>query len=332
MLDERWGEEAEEIGLALRKMLAVESSIERVRAAEVSADGRDPALEAALDSFGLGAAPENPELLARIAYELGRALAATVWVEATPAALVLGRAGVAYGFEGDTPAALKHVALVDGEGVRIEVTRGSPRRTAAGDFLVRHEASGEGERAGDGVAADKMRRIMRLLDAARLVGASEALLEYGVAYAKEREQFGKPIAAFQAVAHRLVDSRIVLDAADLLLRKAAFCGNSNAGGDGAPPTVFAIMARAKAVECARDIAAAVHQVFGGNGFTLDYHCQLYSRRIRSWAMRLNRSGPELAELARVMLDPARRNEVRNLWHFDRGAPLPRWARERDGAG
>lgn len=332
-MDERWSEETEEVAQALRKMLRTESAPARVRAAEDAPDGRDLALETALAAFGLAEIAGDPALLARAAFELGRALTPATFVETTPARVVLGRDGVAYGFEGDTPAALGLVAVrADDGGVCIDRVRAAPRRTAAGDWLMRHTPTGQGERVGDAVAADKMWRLMRLVDSARLIGASEALLELGVAYAKERVQFGKPIGAFQAVAHRLVDARIALDGADLLLRKAANVSGSALGGDGAPATPFAIMLRAKAVQTARRVAASVHQVFGGNGFSLDYDCQLYSRRLRGWAMRLGRPGPELAALARIMLDPAQRDRIRWLWHHDTGLPLPRWAREADMSG
>lgn len=329
MLDERWSGEAEEVGVALRKLLAQESSIARVRAAEASEDGTDAALDKALLDFGLNEPPDEPELLARVAFELGRAIAPTTWVESAPALLVCGEAQTAYGFEGDTPAALARIALATSDGVRLENLKGERRRTAAGDFLVRHISGGEGRHIGDAAAGDKMRRLMRLLDSARLVGAAEAMLEYGVEYAKQREQFGKPIGAFQAVAHRLVNARVAIDAADLLVRKAAFVAGAGGAGDGAPPWIFATMARARAVESARLVADNVHQVFGGAGFALECDCQLYSRRIRNWALRLSRPGPELADLARNLLDASKREGVRGLWHFDQGMPLPRWARQAD---
>jgi hypothetical protein len=121
-----------------------------------------------------------------------------------------------------------------------------------------------------------------------------------------------------------------LDAAELLVRKAAFTALAVAGGDGAPAKAFALMVRSKAVEAARRVATEVHQVFGGNGFSVEYDVQLYSRRLRSWAMRVPRAGADLAALGRLMLDPSQRDALPLLWHFDKGMPLPRWAAEVDG--
>ncbi|RJG00630.1 acyl-CoA dehydrogenase family protein [Noviherbaspirillum sedimenti] len=329
MLDERWSSDAEEIGNALRKLLAVESAIERVRIAEGSTDGRDRALEAALDAFGLSDLEAEPDVLARIAYELGRALAPVAVVESLPALTVLRRNDVAFGFDGLVPAALPYAAVQRSDGVYIEKVLGMPRKSAAGDFLVQHQSNGDGEFIGDSAIADRLLRLMNLLDASRMVGAGQALLQYGVDYANEREQFGKKIGGFQAVAHKLVEAGIVLEGAELLVRKAAFTALERAGGDGAPAPVFSMMVLPKAIEASRLVATTVHQVFGGNGFAMEYNVQLFSRRLRSWAMRRERPGKQLAALARTMLTAEKRDAVKYLWNHDSGLPLPRWAREAD---
>ena len=333
MLDERWNPDVEEIADALARMLAAESSTEKVRAAEEAHAGIDPALEAQLTGFGLDQLEGDPELFARIALELGKVLASTAFVETMPVLALTGRAGVALGFSGPVPAGLGQIAVRDGNTVRIESVNGTPRKSAAGDALVVHTPTGEGEviAAGDegAVLADRLQRYSDLIEAARLVGAARAVLQYGVEYASQREQFGKIIGTYQGVAHRL--SRIAgeVDAAELLVRKAAFTAAVANGGDGAPPPHFAIMVRAKAIAAARLAATNIHQVFGGNGFAMEYDVQLYSRRIRSWAMRGRRSGPDLAELGRMVLDPARRDDLAMLWHYERGIQLPRWALEAD---
>jgi alkylation response protein AidB-like acyl-CoA dehydrogenase len=146
---------------------------------------------------------------------------------------------------------------------------------------------------------------------------------------KRREQFGRPVGAFQAVAHRLADAATALEGTALLVRKAAWVADADQGGDGAPSWEFATMAWAKSVQTGRHVATAVHQCMGGYGFATEYDCQLFSRRIRSWSMRLGDPGLELAELARRLLDPGQRDAVSHLWNHDRGVPIPRWARELD---
>lgn len=331
MLDERWSEEAEEIGSALRRMLATESSSARIRAAEGAEDGRDPALERHLDEFGLSELDVAPDLLARIAYEIGRAAASTAIVEAMAVRAVLGLGGAANGLDGPVPAALPRVVIQRDDGALVVVDNiGRKRRTTAGDWLTQPVA-GPGETVGSAADADRIRRLASLVEAARLVGAGHALLEIGAAYAREREQFGKIIGTYQGVAHRLASTAGALDAADLLVRKAAFTALEHAGGDGAPAPIFAHMVRPKAIEAARLAATHVHQVFGGNGFAMEYDVQLYSRRIRSWANRGPRPGADLRAVARTVLDPVRRDALKLLWHYDEGMPLPRWAREVDRA-
>jgi len=329
MLDECWSEDVEEIASALRKMLEVESSPQRVRAAEEGGQGRDEALEARLREFGLEELQGDPDLFARVAYELGRLLASTTTVDTLPVLALTGQAGVAVAFDGPVPAGVRKVAVRRGDSVYVEALRGQPRRTGAGDALVMHEPGDGGERLGDLALADRLQRYAALTEAARLVGAGQALLRYGVAYVSERQQFGKLIGAYQGVAHRLARVAGDLDAAELLVRKSAFSALARVEGDGAPAPVFARMVRAKAIEAARSAATNVHQVFGGNGFAMEYDVQLYSRRIRSWALRAPRGGQDLVELGRLVLDPARRDAIRLLWHYDQGLPLPRWAAEAD---
>lgn len=327
MLDERWSSDVQEIAEALQRVLREESSPERVRAAEARADGRDTALEAQLSAFGLDELEGSPELMARVAYELGRALAPSAVVETLPALALLGRPGVALAFDGLAPAALKSALVRNGDGVLLQAVEGPGERTAAGDWLVRLSVPAGGERIGDAALADRLARFAALTEAARLVGAGQGLLALGVAYANERQQFGKTIGSFQGVAHRLAQAAGNLDAADLLLRKAAFVAATENGGDGAPPEAFALMVRPKAVEAARVVATHVHQVFGGMGFAMECDVQLYSRRLRSWAMRGPRQGAELAALGRLVLDAARRDATPLMWHYDQGMALPRWAQE-----
>jgi hypothetical protein len=329
VLDERWSDDAEEIGEALRRTLSKESSIERVRLAEKAPAGRDPALERQLQTFGLADLPPDPVIAARIAYELGRAIAPTAFVESMPALLLLGLRDVGYGFEGDVPAALGRVALRDDTGVLICDLTGPSARSTAGDWLVRPAPAANSEHIGDPATAERMRRMIRLVDSARLIGAGDSVLQLSVAYAGDRVAGGRVIGAYQAVSHMLVNAAIALAGAELLLRKAAFTALEVAGGDGAPSAVFAALLRAKAVQAARLAATTSHQVMAGNGFTLEYDCQLFSRRIRSWSGRLAPPGPDLIAVARRMLDRQHREQVRWLWQNEQGVDIPDWAKVSD---
>jgi len=332
MIDERWAPEVEEIADALAKMLAAESTSEVVRAAERDHDGASPEMRAQIEAFGLDQLEGSPALFARIAMEFGRSLAPIAFVETMPVLALTGRPGVGYGFDGFVPASLSHAAVRHADGVHVVEVEGKGRKSAAGDRLVALEVAEAGELIGDALLADRVARSAALANAARIVGAGQALLGYAKGYVSEREQFGRPIGSFQAVGHRLANVVGELDAADLLVRKAAFAAEPENGGDGAPPSHFAAMVWAKAVQAGRVAATNAHQVFGGNGFAMEYDVQLYSRRIRSWAMRGPRTDKVLADFGRALLDPARRDAMKLLWQFEEGIGIPRWAREADEAG
>lgn len=332
MIDERWDPDVEEVADALARMLSAESPSAEVRAAERDHDGASPAIEARIAAFGLDQLAGSPALFARIAMEFGRSLAATSFVETMPVLALTGRSGIGYGFDGFAPASLSRAAVRRADGVYIVPVRGEGRQTVAGDRLVALAPMAAGERAGDAQLADQLGRYAALVNAARIVGAGQALLDYARDYVSQREQFGRPIGSFQAVGHRLANVVGELDAADLLVRKSAFAAVPENGGDGAPPGHFAVMVWAKAVQAGRIACTNAHQVFGGNGFAMEYDVQLYSRRIRNWAMRGPRASAALADLGRALLDPARRDRMTLLWQFDEGMDVPRWAREADGYG
>lgn len=325
MLDERWGPVEQELADGLRGLLAKVCDRGAVRAAEGEPDGRSAAVEGALADFGLWDLPPEPGLLAAAAWELGRALAPVPFPERA-AAGAAGSADTVYAERGWAPVGAEPVVRRP-SGELVRARPGAPRRTAAGDLLVPVEPTDDA--VGDAAAGDRARRLVRLLAAARAVGAAEGVLQLGVAYATERHQFGRPIGAFQAVAHRLADAATAVDGAALAVRKAAWVAAPEQGGDGAPDPTFAAIARSAAEDAAEAAAAATHQVMGGYGFTVEEDCQLFSRRTRAWRLRLDPVGDELVDLARRLLRPAERDAVRWLWHHETGLPLPRWARETD---
>jgi alkylation response protein AidB-like acyl-CoA dehydrogenase len=111
---------------------------------------------------------------------------------------------------------------------------------------------------------------------AEMTGAAERVLEMTVEYAKTRVQFGRPIGAFQAVAHRCADMRADLDALRVLVWQAAW--RLSVGGH-AELEVGA--ARAFGVEALRRIAVHAHQVHGAIGFSTECDLQLFTRRMKA---------------------------------------------------
>ena len=107
------------------------------------------------------------------------------------------------------------------------------------------------------------------------VGAAQQALDITVQYSKEREQFDKPIGAFQALAHYLSDAVAVLGGARTLVLEAAWAFDQ---GNTSPR--LPAMAKLFACNAFRDTTAMAEQVYGGYGFTLDYDIQLYFRRAK----------------------------------------------------
>jgi alkylation response protein AidB-like acyl-CoA dehydrogenase len=111
--------------------------------------------------------------------------------------------------------------------------------------------------------------------AAQAVGGARYALDITVQYAKDREQFDKPLGAFQAIAHYLADAVTVVDGAETLVFEAAW---ARSNGDSIER--LAPMAKLFACKTFRDVTAMAQQIFGGVGFTLEYDIQLYFRRAK----------------------------------------------------
>ena len=97
------------------------------------------------------------------------------------------------------------------------------------------------------------------------VGLARAALEYATAYAQERQTFGKPIAAHQGIAFLLADMAAAIDAARLLVWKAAWTADQ-----GVRNTQQAATAKLFAAETAMKAATDAVQVYGGYGYSREY--------------------------------------------------------------
>lgn len=107
--------------------------------------------------------------------------------------------------------------------------------------------------------------VGRIGIAAQALGIAEAAYEYAVAYAKEREQFGKPIAQQQGIGFKLADMATQVEAAKLLVYNAA-----DLYSQGKDCNKEASMAKLFASKAAMDVTIEAIQVFGGYGYTKDY--------------------------------------------------------------
>jgi butyryl-CoA dehydrogenase len=120
--------------------------------------------------------------------------------------------------------------------------------------------------------------FLRTLDGGRIgiaamaLGIAQAAYEAASAYAKERQQFGRPIAAFQGVAFMVADMATQIDAARLLTYRAAWLKDG-----GRPYSTEAAMAKLFASEVAQRVTNDAIQVHGGYGYVTEYRVERYLR-------------------------------------------------------
>lgn len=148
-----------------------------------------------------------------------------------------------------------------------------------------------------GVQGTAFEDVKQVLDRGRIgigalaLGLGRAAVDVATAYAKERHQFGRPIADFQLVRMHLVRARTELDAARLLIHRAALLADA-----GAPFRKEASMAKLYATEAASRAANAALQVLGGYGYMRD---QPIERIVRD--ARLMEIGEGTSEIQRVVI-------------------------------
>ncbi|MFG0316331.1 MAG: acyl-CoA dehydrogenase, partial [Planctomycetota bacterium JB042] len=125
------------------------------------------------------------------------------------------------------------------------------------------------------------RIAMDTLDGGRIgigsqaVGIAQACLDASLKYAQERHQFGRPIAAFQAIQWKLAEMATEIEAARLLVRKAAWLRDR-----GRPCSLAASMAKLSASTMANRAAEEAVQIHGGAGYTTDFPVERYMRDAR----------------------------------------------------
>ncbi|NUT33004.1 MAG: acyl-CoA dehydrogenase [Hamadaea sp.] len=129
-----------------------------------------------------------------------------------------------------------------------------------------------GERTG-GQASMRTFELTRPTVGAQALGIARAAYEYSLDYAKQRVQFGRPIIENQGIAFALADMRMEIDAARLLVWRAAWMGRNNrpfTAGEGS-------MSKLKAGEVAVDVTSKAVQILGGAGFTREHPVERWYR-------------------------------------------------------
>jgi alkylation response protein AidB-like acyl-CoA dehydrogenase len=141
------------------------------------------------------------------------------------------------------------------------------------------------------------RLFLRTLDGGRIgigamaLGLAQAAYEAASAYAKEREQFGRPIGSFQGIAFKIADMATQIDAARLMVYRAAWLKDQ-----GQPYSTEAAMAKLFASEVARQVTNDALQVHGGYGYVTEYRVERYLRDAK-----LTEIGEGTSEIQRLVI-------------------------------
>ena len=192
-------------------------------------------------------------------------------------------ADVVIGIDGDETVAVRSTPPMSG-----------PRNHGSMPLADRSARTGDRTVLGPASAFDTVLDRWKLLTAAALVGISDAAMELGVSYVKDREQFGVPVGSFQAVQHGLADLPVAIDGSRLLTHKAAWALDTIGEGlldwannditDGPALATMALLFAADAAVMATDRSLHYH---GGYGFAEEYDIQMYYRRARGWSLVLD---------------------------------------------
>jgi alkylation response protein AidB-like acyl-CoA dehydrogenase len=141
------------------------------------------------------------------------------------------------------------------------------------------------------------RLFLKTLDGGRIgiaamaLGLAQAAYESASAYSKERQQFGRPIASFQGIAFKIADMATQIDAARLMVYRAAWLKDG-----GQPYSTEAAMAKLFASEVARQVTNDAVQVHGGYGYITEYRVERYLRDAK-----LTEIGEGTSEIQRMVI-------------------------------
>jgi butyryl-CoA dehydrogenase len=156
-----------------------------------------------------------------------------------------------------------------------------------------------------GAEGEGFRIAMATLDVTRpatgalAVGIAQAALDAAVGYAKERQQFGQPIAAFQGIQFMLADMAMQTHAARLMIHHAARQVDAGIRGN----TYEASMAKCWAGDAAMKVATDAVQVFGGYGYTREFPVERYMRDAKIMQIYEGTSQIQRLIIAKELLGP-----------------------------
>ena len=128
------------------------------------------------------------------------------------------------------------------------------------------------------------------------VGASQAIFDIALEYAKEREQFGVPIGSFQAIKHKFADMLVAVERA----RATGYFAAVTLAEDDPRRSLAASTAKAAAGDCRRLLAKEGIQILGGIGYTWEHDMHLYVRRVTADSQLLGTAREHRARIADLL--------------------------------
>lgn len=175
--------------------------------------------------------------------------------------------------------------VVVGEGGVRSFTAGEAHVRDAGDevlygYPVAYLTDVPADARAHDVSPPALRAHWRVALAAEAAGLLAAALQSAVTYVSERKQFGRPLATFQALRHRLAEAQVVTNGVYWLTLKAAGTGDA---GDAA-------LAALHALEAAKRVTYDYHQFLGAMGMTLEHPLHLWTYRLKLLSAELGGRG------------------------------------------
>jgi alkylation response protein AidB-like acyl-CoA dehydrogenase len=146
-----------------------------------------------------------------------------------------------------------------------------------------------------------------VLYASMMAGAGRRTLDMAVAHAKQREAFGQPIGAFQAIQHLCANMVNAIDGTTMLAREALWRMDQKL-----PYRVNVAQAKSFGNEQCMMVVRSAQQIHGGMGFIRDFDLNLWYRRVGSWSLRGGTAAEHRRTIAAALLDQPDKVRIGNI--------------------
>ena len=154
-----------------------------------------------------------------------------------------------------------------------------------------------GQSAGGNAIAHEVMDLSAVLYASMMAGAGQRTLDMAVAHAKQREAFGQPIGAFQAIQHLCANMVNAIDGTTMLSREALWRMDQKLAY-----RVNVAQAKSFGNEQCMMVVRSAQQIHGGMGFIRDFDLNLWYRRVASWSLRGGTAAEHRRTIAAALLD------------------------------